>query len=337
MEALISIIVPVYNVERYIYKCIDSLVNQTYKNIEIILVDDGSTDNSGKICDEYSQKDNRIKVIHQCNKGVGEARNTGLKAAVGDYIGFVDPDDFVDYKMYELLYTDIVESKSEIAVCSSYRIDLDGKKSVDFQIGKSKIIFMDNDILIMVLKGKLSSRLTDKLIKKSLFDGIYFSDKRIGEDVEIMLRLFYKTRALIYNPMTLYYYIKRGDSITEHTKNFYDEKREQILALHISKFYFLKQNKPELLVYYIDNFVKSLISMYENLMFENDYKHLKGKIVEEIYFNKKILEKHTLTGSKKIKFWSFLNCPNLFKFIVLYEKYVGGLEKKIRKILKSRK
>lgn len=99
----ISIIVPVYNVEKYVEKCIQSLINQSYKNIEIILVDDGSNDRSNKIIDEYAKVDSRILTIHQRNKGVSAARNAGLKVATGEYVGFVDPDDYVDYQMYETM------------------------------------------------------------------------------------------------------------------------------------------------------------------------------------------------------------------------------------------
>lgn len=106
-DDLISVIVPVYNVEKYLHKCINSILNQTYKNLEIILIDDGSTDNSGKICDEYALKDNRIKVIHKENGGLSSARNAGLDICSGDYIGFVDSDDYIAEDMYEYLYVNL--------------------------------------------------------------------------------------------------------------------------------------------------------------------------------------------------------------------------------------
>ena len=109
MNKLISIIIPVYNVEKYLEDCLNSVVNQTYKNLEIILIDDGSTDNSGKICDLYAKKDNRIVVIHKENAGVSSARNVGLKIAKGLYIGFVDPDDYIAEDMYEILYQNIIK------------------------------------------------------------------------------------------------------------------------------------------------------------------------------------------------------------------------------------
>ena len=104
MKERISVVVPVYNVEKYLEKCVNSIVNQTYKNLEIILVDDGATDNSGKLCDELAKIDNRIKVYHKENGGLSDARNYGVERATGDYIGFVDSDDYIDAEMYEKLY-----------------------------------------------------------------------------------------------------------------------------------------------------------------------------------------------------------------------------------------
>ena len=121
MNKLISIIIPIYNTETFLRQCVDSVINQTYKNLEIILVDDGSTDNSGKICDEYALKDNRIKVIHKKNGGVSSARNAGLDIAKGDYIGFVDSDDFIEKDMYESLLNTIIRTKSQVVVCNWFK------------------------------------------------------------------------------------------------------------------------------------------------------------------------------------------------------------------------
>src|SRR5690554_2285343 len=119
---LISIIVPVYNVEQYIEKCMVSILSQTYRNIEIILIDDGSTDNSGNLCDTYSAIDPRVKVIHKKNGGISSARNSGLEVAMGEYIGFVDPDDWIETNMYESMYSNIKRNNSEICICN-YIID----------------------------------------------------------------------------------------------------------------------------------------------------------------------------------------------------------------------
>ena len=114
----ISVIVPVYKVEAVLKKCLDSIITQTYENLEIILVDDGSPDISGKICDEYSKRDSRVKVIHKKNAGVAAARNSGLKVATGEYCTFVDSDDYVSPNIYQILLNSIVSSKSDVAICN---------------------------------------------------------------------------------------------------------------------------------------------------------------------------------------------------------------------------
>ena len=118
MEGKISVIVPIYNVEQYLRKCIDSIINQTYKNLEIILVDDGSWDNSPRICDEYAKRDNRIKVIHKKNGGLADARNTGLKMITGNYISFIDSDDYIEKTMYEKMIKVILKYNADIIECN---------------------------------------------------------------------------------------------------------------------------------------------------------------------------------------------------------------------------
>lgn len=123
VELAISIIVPVYNVEKYLNRCLDSILNQTFTDFELILVDDGSTDNSGIICDEYKTKDNRIKVIHKENGGLSSARNAGLDIARGRYIGFVDSDDFISKDMYQILYNEAEKNKADMIMCEFKKVD----------------------------------------------------------------------------------------------------------------------------------------------------------------------------------------------------------------------
>ena len=118
MKERISVVVPVYNVEQYLEKCVNSIINQTYKNLEIILVDDGATDKSGKLCDELAKLDNRIMAYHKKNGGLSDARNYGVERATGDYIGFVDGDDYIDAEMYEKLYEAIKKENVDVAECN---------------------------------------------------------------------------------------------------------------------------------------------------------------------------------------------------------------------------
>ena len=152
---LISVIIPVYNVEKYLRECLDSVLAQTYKNLEIILIDDGSPDNCGKICDEYAQKDNRIKVIHQVNQGVSAARNAGLKVATGEYIAFVDSDDFIKPDMYEYLYALISKEHADMAMCNVIQTDTFQSAApiqANYRLIKNRDIFDYSDWMYLVNK-----------------------------------------------------------------------------------------------------------------------------------------------------------------------------------------
>ena len=122
MDEKISVIVPVYNVEQYLERCVDSIINQTYKNLEIILVNDGSTDNSGQLCDKLAKKDNRIRVIHKENGGLSDARNVGIDEAKSDLIGFIDSDDYIDEDMYELLINNMKNANADLSMCGHYDV-----------------------------------------------------------------------------------------------------------------------------------------------------------------------------------------------------------------------
>lgn len=167
MEELISVVVPVYNVQDCLDKCLESIVSQTYENLEIIVIDDGSTDLSSKKCDEWLKKDNRIKVIHQENKGLAEARNVGISKSTGKYISFVDSDDFIDSKMIEILYKTLVKTNSQISVCKFKRVDNYSKVNLK-KTGEIKE-FDAKGALISLLKEDISVHIWDKLYLKDLF------------------------------------------------------------------------------------------------------------------------------------------------------------------------
>jgi len=173
---LISIIVPIYNIAEYASECIQSLINQTYKNIEIILVDDGSTDHSPVICDEFAEQDERIKVIHKRNGGLSDARNAGLDVATGEYIGFVDGDDWVDEDMYETLYHLIYEHQADISICTHYT-ELPNRTKVKYKSKKSKIFrsqkpiaTLIEDKIIRFILGHIERMTGEKLFKVKMDD-----------------------------------------------------------------------------------------------------------------------------------------------------------------------
>lgn len=212
---LISVIIPVYNVEQYLRKCVDSVRAQTYRNLEIILIDDGSTDSSSRICDEYAAQDSRIKVIHQKNQGVSAARNAGLKIAKGEYVGFVDADDYIEADMYQYLYHLCVDHQTSVSVCN-YACIINGVKRTMPPISKEGVF------PISAALEKLHTQLFsfNKLFKKQLVGHIEFStDIFIGEDMMFCVAAFDNAQKIAYGPDAKYNYVQNAASATKQTFN----------------------------------------------------------------------------------------------------------------------
>lgn len=219
MEDLITVVVPVYNVEKYLKKCIDSIINQTYKNIEIILVDDGSPDNCGKICDEYAKNDQRIKVIHKENGGLSDARNAGIDVATGEYITFVDSDDYIEENCIEFLYDDIIKDNTDMAI---------GLHIVRYDDGTvirkrtKKTILEPKETLKRILYDQgIDLSAWAKLYNIKLFKKVRYPKGRIFEDAATTYKLIDECNKISIDDNVVYNYIIRNDSITneEFSKN----------------------------------------------------------------------------------------------------------------------
>jgi glycosyltransferase involved in cell wall biosynthesis len=223
----ISIIVPVHNAEQYLRQCIDSILVQSFKDFELILINDGSTDKSGEICDEFARVDTRIKVIHKEYGGVSSARNIGLSTAVGKYIAFVDSDDYIDKDMYKELYRLCLETNSDIAICKLGR-EVDGKL-----INKTNEEFikeMDNIEAIRELFNGILYRfsLCNKLFKSICFKDIVFPEGRIHEDLSTTYKLFANSKKAIFTNYIGYIYVKRDNSIL--TSKFNAKRLDAFIA-----------------------------------------------------------------------------------------------------------
>ena len=217
-EELISVIVPVYNVEQYLDRCISSIVNQTYKNLEIILIDDGSPDSCPKLCDEWAQKDKRIKVIHKRNGGLMAAWIDGVKASTGNYISFVDSDDWCELNMIEELYKPFVEFDVDLTICD-YNRAKDASKKVEPGVKMEISTLLQNEELENIKKYKerfLTSYRWNKLFKKeSILNNLKYCDTRIGlcEDVCISVACVLDSKKIYYVRKALYSYYDRSDSM----------------------------------------------------------------------------------------------------------------------------
>lgn len=214
-QPTVSIIVPVYKVEDYLEDCLDSILRQTVQNVQIILVDDGSPDSCGAICDVYGAKDGRIQVIHQTNGGVAAARNAGLAAAAGDWIVWVDSDDWIDPDMLAYLLENALASQADVCICGRYE---ERPGSTGF-FGFSEKTVLDQKAAIKALLESrvLDDALYDKLWKRTLFDGIRFPEGKTYEDLATVYRLLGKAERVLCLPEPKYHYRHRGGSIMGDT------------------------------------------------------------------------------------------------------------------------
>lgn len=215
---LISIIVPVYNVQEYLKNCINSILNQSYKNIEIILVDDGSTDESSSICDLYVKKDNRIKVIHKENGGLSDARNVGIKSARGKYITFVDSDDYLDENYVKALYILITENNSDIACSRMKKTDSLNDKIIN-KNEKINIYNSIDAIKEILYQRNIDNSAPSKLFKKDLFENILFPVGYAFEDLDTMYKLFLQANKIVSTTNNYYLYYQRQGSILHTVKD----------------------------------------------------------------------------------------------------------------------
>lgn len=244
MNELISVIVPVYNVEKYLKKSLDSISNQTYENIEIIVIDDGSTDNGYIIYNQCKLLDNRIKIIFQNNGGLSAARNTGILNATGELLMFLDSDDYIENTMIEILYEKMLKDKSDLAVCN-FNIVQEDKK---VEIIKNSCLFaeeekrMDNKQYFNTLILNQNPVLVvswGKLYKKKIFNEISFTVNKIHEDEFVIHKIIDLCTRISYIEKPLYYYLQRADSITG--KKYSIKNLDSVEALLIRARYFIEK------------------------------------------------------------------------------------------------
>lgn len=228
-EPLVSVIIPVYNVEKYLRRCLDSVINQTYKNLEIVVVDDGSTDGSGEICDEYAKKDKRIKVIHKENGGLSDARNVGIRKSIGDYVTFIDSDDAVLHSHIETFISMIKKYNVEIAVSG---IETITSRSFDDNTISSGNVARKMDTMealkLLLSDEHFSVSANNKIYRRNLFENFKYPSGKLYEDNGSTYKLIMECDELAYNSNITYLYHVRKDSITS---NEFDQKKLDYIVL----------------------------------------------------------------------------------------------------------
>jgi len=306
----LTVVVPVYNVEKYIHKCVDSILNQTYTQFKLILVNDGSSDNSAIICDEYSKKDTRVTVIHKSNGGLADARNIGIKFCDTELIAFVDSDDFIELDMYEKMTEAMDDNDIDIVTCGRYDI-YNNIKIPKFGYEEIKTWSPEKAIQSLLLGDGIDSSACDKVFKKSLFNEISFPNGKDSEDMFIMVKLIQKSNKVMHIGKCMYYYNHRVGIIT------YSKFSERHMdALDASKLIEKEiiDNFPSLkleakffkvnTVLYLIGFLVSSDSKNEHII---SYRKLKKEISKNFFY---IIMSSRFTF--RIKLYSFLWSTNIY-------------------------
>lgn len=315
---MISVIVPVYNVEKYLNNCVKSVLGQSYKDLEIILVDDGSTDDSGLICDFWKEKDNRINVIHKKNGGLSSARNAGLSIANGNYIMFVDSDDTIDSNMVNVMYDTITENSSDIVICDYQRIKNEKPKVCD--VNNFEIETMNYDDLWEEIFGHLNNSSCNKMYKKELMNNISFKNGIIhGEDLLFNLDYLSNCKKGTKINCKFYHYYIRENSITKapFSKNCFNEIVVKDYALEIIKNRYPLQ---------IKNAQKFCFRARMNVLRSIYKSNYEDKYQEEVVALKSYIKKHysnvksNLKFKEKVEYFLFFNFKKLYKEMI---KFVG--------------
>lgn len=241
---LISVIVPVYNVEHYLNRCVDSILAQTYSDLEILLVDDGSTDSSGAICDAYARQDARVQVIHKKNAGQAAARNDAIDIARGSYLGFVDSDDFIDCRMFEILYQDLTEHDAQISIVTFQEFTEEKEVTVSRNLMSIECQAGEKILQKLLLEEKIGDFSWNKLYRRELFKEIRYPVGRMMEDQGIMYKLVDQCTKVTYRPIRLYFYYQRPDStLHRRTLKFYEDKWD----MGCQRYQYIREKYPDML------------------------------------------------------------------------------------------
>lgn len=316
MEELVSVIVPVYKVEKYLDRCILSIVNQTYINLEIILVDDGSPDGCPGICDRWQEKDGRIQVIHRENGGLSAARNSGIAAAKGEYIALVDSDDFIAEDFIDTLLTACRETDSDMAQCRYEYVSGDRLTKDKAKVEPTEVFTGKEMIGGMSWRdGAYNVVAWNKLYRRSLFAEITYPEGRIHEDEATTHKLFYQAKKVAFVYRYLYGYFTGGSSITRDSFSYQRLDWEWAVS---SRLDFLREHQEwDLMIpmykLYMDGTIDLYYKTLELLKDKERAEELRGKMR---HINKELRKKGGTPFVTKMGYEIFLACPRLYKKLI---------------------
>ena len=307
MQPLISIIVPIYNVELYLERCVQSILNQTYTNIEIILVDDGSPDKCGKICDELAQKDARIVVIHKPNGGLSDARNAGLDLAKGELIGFIDSDDYIHPEMYSILYKNMIDNDADLSMCDYKAVESPGAEIFDFDNNTTTYNNIEALEMLFTYYCQVFVIAWNKLYRKEVFKELRYTKGKIHEDELLTYKILHQANKIVYSDARLYYYFQSPNSIIH--SQFSEKKLHYADAMEERLDYF---NQHQLTTFYNQTLQKYCVWLlyfyYLNRSAMSD--SIRGIVVDKISLYCNILiDRKITTVASSLVYRISIYCP----------------------------
>jgi glycosyltransferase involved in cell wall biosynthesis len=312
MDALISVVVPIYNVEQYLSRCLKSVINQTYKNLQIILINDGSTDKSLSICLEYKENDKRIIIVNQENGGLAKARNVGIEAATGDYIVFIDSDDYIANTYIESLYGLLIENDADIAICGYKKTTIDNEKSDGYN---EMTIYNGRELVREIYDLDMVKLMVawNKMFKLSAFKDRRFPVGMLYEDFVLMIKMLYDADRVVVTDEKLYFYYQREYSITNQK---FTKKHLDCLLQIKEKLDFFRERKEVKLQ-------ENCIQEYEVMALKYYYlckKHIKDSENEQKFILKSYAEKYR----EMLKATNIKMSRKIFMVVGRYFPYIMG-------------
>lgn len=281
-EELITIVIPVYNLEKYVQNCIDSVLSQTYKNLEILLIDDGSTDNTLTICREYAKTDNRIRIICREHEGLSSIRNYGSKEAKGEFIAHIDGDDILEPTYIEYLYRLMVQYDADISMCNYIPV-LEGKAITKEKAANSKdkikVMTKEQALETLFYQKYFTTATWAKLFKKKLFLNVAFPDGKLAEDMGSTYKLIHYSEKVVYGAQIQYYYLQRAGSII-HALSF--QKGKDYVELSADMVKFIEEKYPHLINAACSRCFSSNIQVLSTIAFSEIYNTAHKEIIDNI-------------------------------------------------------
>ena len=315
---LVSVIVPVYKVEKYIHQCIDSIINQSYRNLEIILIDDGSPDNCPQICDDYKQKDDRIRVIHKDNGGLSSARNAGLDICTGDYIAFVDSDDMVQNNFIEVMLEKSINNSADICICDFLKF-CDNDQIIEQNTSGDDIVLTKELAQEKMLKKNAIEFIVmwNKLFKRYIFDALRFPQGRINEDESVIHYVYSECKTNIIKISEPLYCYRFNDASIMNTK-FSISRLDCLIAFKDRMEFYQKTNQQRLYelsqIKYLYSLKRMYLLTYKNIDDNNQYLKTIISDYRKTYRDSK--SNKSISFLNRLKFLSFYMFPNVFGLII---------------------